>query len=87
VINLEKIKRWLKTRKLQSEERYTEEKKEFENAIGEPTITIRIGIPEGFENQCAQFLNLEQDPQFLEEVKDLVKKRLVYEKRGVKRPS
>lgn len=84
MISLEKIKKWFESRKLKSEERYDEEKKEFEMAVGEPTIDIRISIPEGFEDQRARFLNLEKDQQFLEEVKDLVKKRLEFEKRGVR---
>ncbi len=75
---LERIKKWFEPKKLKSEERYDEEKREFENSIGEPAINIRIVIPEGFENQRAQFQNLEKDQQFLEEVRDLVKKRLVY---------
>jgi hypothetical protein len=39
-------------------------------------------MPEGFEELRAQFLGLEKDDRFLEEVKDLVKKRLTYEKHG-----
>lgn len=77
MIGLERIKKWLESRKLKSEERYDEEKREFENSIGEPVINIRIVIPEGLEDQWAQFKGLEKDQQFLEEVRDLVKKRLV----------
>lgn len=73
---MEKIKKWFESRKLKSEERYNEEKNEFEKAMGEPVIHIKIVIPEGFEDLRAQFLNLERDQQFLEEVEDLVKKRL-----------
>lgn len=79
-----RIKKWFESRKLKSEERYDEEKKEFEMAMGEPVIQVKITIPKGFEDQRTQFLNLEKDQQFLEEVSDLVKKRLTYEKRGVK---
>jgi hypothetical protein len=39
-------------------------------------------MPEGFEDLRAQFLNLEKDNSFLEEIKDLVRKRLTYEKHG-----
>jgi hypothetical protein len=81
---MEKIKKRLESKKLKSEERYDEEKEEFEKAIGEPAITIRICIPEGFEDLRPQFLKLEKDQQFLEELKDLVKKRLIYEKHGAK---
>jgi hypothetical protein len=84
VMGLARIRKWFESRKLKSEERYDEEKKEFEMAIGEPIIQLKVTIPEGFEDQRVQFLNLEKDLQFLEEVRDLVKKRLIYEKRGVK---
>jgi hypothetical protein len=49
---------------------------EFEMAVGKPCITIKMEIPRKFEDFRAQFLSLEKDEQFLEEVKDLVKKRL-----------
>ncbi len=84
---LERIKKWFEPKKLKSEERYDEEKKEFENSIGEPVINIRIVIPEGLENQWTQFKGLEKDQQFLEEVRDLVKKRLVIGRNKTKPPS
>jgi hypothetical protein len=84
VINLAKIKKWFGSRKLKRERTYEEEKREFEMAMGKPFINIRIEMPDGFEELRAQFLNLEKDEQFLEEVKNLVKKRLTYEKRGIK---
>jgi len=86
-MNLAKIKKWFESRKPKRERRYEEEKREFEMAIGKPFINIRIEMPEGFEDLRAQFLNLEKNEQFLEEVKDLIKKRLTYEKRGIKPPS
>lgn len=86
-MNLAKIKKWFESRKPKRERRYEEEKREFEMAIGKPFINIRIEMPEGFEDLRAQFLNLEKNEQFLEEVKDLIKKRLAYEKRGIRPPS
>lgn len=86
-MTLVKIRKWFGLRKLRPENKYEEEKREFEMAIGKPFIHMRIEIPEGFENLRAQFLNLESDEQFLEEVRDLIKKRLQYEKRGIKPPS
>ncbi|MCD6445482.1 hypothetical protein J7L49_01680 [Candidatus Bathyarchaeota archaeon] len=83
---MSKIKKIIESRKLKEEKRYREEKKEFEMAMGKPFITIKIELPEGFEDQRAHFLNLENDKTFLEEVEDLVKKRLTYEKHGVKPP-
>ena len=79
-----KIKKWFGSRKLKRERTYEEEKKEFEMAIGKPFINIRIQMPEGFEELRTQFLKLEKDKRFLEEVKDLVKKKLTYERQGVK---
>ena len=79
-----KVKKWLESRKPKGERKYEEEKREFEMAVGKPFISIKIEIPEGFEDQRAQFLNLERDEKFIEEVRDLIKKRLTYEKHGVK---
>lgn len=79
-----KVKKWFKSRKPKGERKYEEEKREFEMAVGKPFISIKIEIPEGFEDQRAQFLNLERDEKFIEEVRDLIKKRLTYEKHGVK---
>ena len=76
--------KWFKSRKPKREKTYDEEKREFEMAIGKPFIKIRIEMPEGFEELRPQFLNLEKDEQFFEEVENLVKKRLTYDKRGVK---
>ncbi len=75
------VKKWLESKKRKTEVEYDETKREFEMAIGKPFITIKVAIPTGFENLRSQFLNLEKDEQFHEEVKDLVKKRLILEKR------
>lgn len=82
-----KIKKWFGSRKLKRERTYEEEKREFEMAIGKPFINIRIEMPDGFEELRSQFLSLEKDERFLEEVKNLVKKRLTYERQGIKPPS
>ena len=75
------VKKWLESKKRKTEFEYDETKREFEMAIGKPFITIKVEIPTGLENLRSQFLNLEKDEQFHEEVKDLVKKRLILEKR------
>lgn len=82
-----KIKKWFGSRKLKRQRTYEEEKREFEMAMGKPFINIRVEIPDGFEELRAQFLSLEKDEHFLEEVKNLVKKRLTYERQGIKPPS
>jgi len=84
---LAKIKKWFGSRKLKRERTYEEEKREFEMAMGKPFINIRIEMPDGFEELRARFLSLEKDERFLEEVKNLVKKRLTYERQDIKPPS
>lgn len=79
-----KVKKWIKSarQKVKPEsEEYNETKRKFEMAIGKPFITIKVEIPEGFEDAPTDFLQLESDEQFQEEVKDLVKKRLTFQKR------
>ena len=75
------VKRWLESRKRKPESEYDEAKREFEMAMGKPFIIVKVEIPTGFEDLRSQFLSLEKDEQFHEEVKDLVKKRLILEKR------
>ncbi|MBC7130781.1 hypothetical protein H5T51_06150 [Candidatus Bathyarchaeota archaeon] len=74
------IKKWIESRKPMDEKRYEEEKMEFEKAVGKPFITIKLEIPEGCEKKRTEFLSLETDETFLQEVKELVKKRLKSEK-------
>lgn len=62
-------------------EKYEKIKREFEMAIGKPFITLKIEIPEGFKRFRREFLRLENDKQFQEEIKDLIKKRLILEER------
>ncbi|MFQ6086560.1 MAG: hypothetical protein ACE5OV_00910 [Candidatus Bathyarchaeia archaeon] len=62
-------------------EEYDKTKREFEMAMGKPFIMIKVEIPEGFKDLRTEFLRLEKDEQFQEEIKDLVKKRLILEKR------
>ncbi len=79
-----KVKKWIESarQKVNPEsEEYDKTKREFEMAIGKPFITIKVEIPEGFEDVRTDFLQLESDEQFQEEVKDLVKKRLTFQKR------
>jgi hypothetical protein len=82
-----RIRKWIDSRIKKPEAEYDEAKREFEMAIGKPFISIRIEIPEGFEELRPQFLNLEKDEGFLNEVENLVKKRLTYDKHGVKSDS
>jgi hypothetical protein len=71
-----KIKKWFE-KKSASKKEYEEEKREFEMAIGKPFITLKIELPEGFEDQRNMFLSLENNREFLDEVKDLIKKNLL----------
>ncbi len=74
-----KIKKWLEKRAVSKKE-YDEEKREFEMAIGKPFIILKIELPDGFEDQRNSFLNLENNAEFLEEVKDLAKKNMILQK-------
>jgi hypothetical protein len=74
-----KIKKWFE-RKSVSKKEYEQEKLEFEMAIGTPFITLKIELPEGFNDQRKPFLKLEYDEDFLDEVKDLVKKNLLFKR-------
>jgi hypothetical protein len=71
-----KIKKWFE-KKSASKKEYDLEKREFEMAIGKPFITLKIELPEGFDDQRKLFLNLESNERFLDEVRDLVKKNLL----------
>jgi hypothetical protein len=71
-----KIRKWFE-KKSASKKEYEEEKRQFEMAIGKPFITLKIELPEGFEDQRKSFLNLESNGEFIDEVKDLVKKNLL----------
>ena len=46
-------------------------------AMGQPYITLKVEMPVGFEGLNSEFLKLENDSQFHDEVRDLVKKRLL----------
>ena len=75
------VKRWIDARDKQPESEYEKAKRKFEMALGKPFITISLEIPDGFENFNSEFLKLEKDQQFLEEVRDLIKKRLLLDSR------
>jgi len=81
-----KIKKWFE-RKTVSKKEYDEEKREFEMAIGKPFITLKIELPAGFEDQRNTFLDLENNMEFLDEVKDLVKKNLLWKRETEEKPS
>jgi len=82
-----RIRKWFESRTKKPEAEYDEVKREFEMAMEKPFISLKVEIPEGFEDFRADFLSLEKNPDFIAEVKDLVKKRLIYEKRGTNEPT
>ena len=71
------VKKWIDSRDKQPESEYEEAKRQFEMAMGKPFITLRLELPVGFEQYSAEFLKLENDQQFHDEVRDLIKKRLL----------
>jgi hypothetical protein len=75
-----KVKKWFEE-KTASKKEYEKEKREFEMAIGKPFISLKIELPDGFEDQRQNFLKLEDDSEFLDELKDQVKKNLLIKKR------
>ena len=78
------VKKWIEPRDIKPESEYEEEKRKFEMAMGKPFITLRVEIPIGFEGFNNEFRKLENDRQFHEEIKDLVKKRLLLDSRRKK---
>jgi hypothetical protein len=78
------VRKWIKSRDKKPESDYEEAKRQFEMAIGKPHITLEVEIPAGFETLGNEFRRLEDDPQFHEEVKDLIKKRLLIDSRHKK---
>jgi hypothetical protein len=75
-----KIRKWFE-KKTVSKQEYDEEKREFEMAIGKPFITLKVELPEGFEDQRAEFMNLEKNSEFIDQIGDLVKKNLLYSRK------
>lgn len=75
-----KVKKWFEKRTASKKE-YEEEKREFEMAIGKPYITLKIELPVGFEDQRSMFLDLENDPEFIDDIKDQVRKNLLFKKK------
>jgi hypothetical protein len=78
------VRKWIESRERKPESEYDEAKRQFEMAIGKPFITLNLEIPVGFEEFSNEFLKLEKDYQFHEEVKDLIKKRLLINSRKKK---
>ncbi len=79
------VKKWIESRDIKPESEYEEAKRKFEMAMGKPFITLTLEIPTGFEGFNKEFLKLENDQQFHEEVKDMIKKRLLFDSRRKKR--
>lgn len=61
--------------------RYEEDKSTFERIMGKPKITVTIELPEGCEALREEFLKLEKDDVFQEEVKMLVERYLKEQKK------
>lgn len=78
------VRKWIESRERKPESEYEEAKRKFEMALGKPFITLRLEIPVGFEEFSNEFRNLEKDYRFHEEVKDLIKKRLLLASRRKK---
>ncbi|MHA1157078.1 MAG: hypothetical protein ACTSQK_13305 [Candidatus Heimdallarchaeota archaeon] len=75
-----KVKKWIE-KKTALKKDYEQEKREFTMAIGKPFITFKIELPNGFEDQRFAFLKLEEDCEFIDEIRDHVKKNLLIKKK------
>ena len=75
------VKKWIEKNGVEKESEYEEVKRQFEMAMGKPFITLKLEIPDGFEAYASDFRKLETNQQFHEEVKDLIKKRLLLDSR------
>jgi hypothetical protein len=78
------VRKWIEAREKKPESEYDEAKRQFEMAMGQPFITLKLEIPSGFEEFSNDFRKLENDQLFHEEVKDLIKKRLLLDSRRKK---
>ena len=78
-----KVKKWFEE-KTASKKEYEQEKREFIMAIGKPFITLKIELPNGFDDQRYAFLKLEEDCEFIDEIKEHVKKNLLHKKQSNK---
>ncbi len=74
-----KVKKWFEE-KTATKKEYEQEKREFIMAIGKPFITLKIELPNGFDDQRYAFLKLEEDCEFIDEIKEHVKKNLLLKK-------
>ncbi|MEJ2126161.1 MAG: hypothetical protein P8X87_02460 [Candidatus Bathyarchaeota archaeon] len=75
------VKKWIEKNGVKTESEYEEAKRQFEMAMGKPFIALKLEIPDGFETYAADFRKLETNPEFHQEVKDLIKKRLLLDSR------
>ncbi|HDN17981.1 MAG TPA: hypothetical protein ENF41_02870 [Candidatus Bathyarchaeota archaeon] len=57
-------------------ERYEEEKRRIEEAIGRPRIHLRVELPEGYEDMEEEFKHLPEDEKFRKAVKKIVRRFL-----------
>jgi len=61
-------------------DKYEENKERFKEIIGKPEIKISVELPEGYEDQKKEFLELEKEEAFLKDVSKsigrIVKKHL-----------
>ena len=81
-MTLKDIVERLKRRSIsESMSKYEEERKRVDDILSKPHITLRIEIPEGFEDMREEFMKLEDDKEFLSAVENLVKKTLLARRR------
>lgn len=84
---ISKIKKWLGSRKIRKyrSKEYIREKRDFQMAIGKPFITVKIDLPKGFEDDREEFMNLQENHDFQDELTEFVKKNLLLLRRERKK--
>ncbi len=77
---MSRISKWFRERRKHRLKEYEEAKKEFEDVVGKPSISINIELPEGCEDMRESFKRLEDDKAFKKKVEKLVIRRLKRER-------
>ena len=77
---MSKIIDWLKERKERRLARYDEVKKEIEELVGNPKISITLELPEELKAYKTEFVALETNAEFQREIQKMVEKKLINDK-------
>jgi len=82
---MSKVLERLKAKRERRMKEYDEAKREFEEVLRKPAITVTIELPKRLEDLETEFLLLERDETFLKAVEKLAEKYLKRKKRASER--